>query len=112
MTLLPAITERFIAESKGATALYLSLSEDEKRDAQKVMQEELIAKFKEGKLTPNNDLVSLMVNLSKGPQRGAMQKPLEQLRDTLLEQRSIYVPVTAREKIAKVLGAKGSPLAK
>lgn len=107
---LPGITDRFVTQSKAATLLYVSLSADAKQNALKVMQEEQIEKIKAGKLNPKNDLLSLMVQLSKGPQRPSLEKALMQLRDTLLDQKSIYVPVTARESIAKKLGAKGSPL--
>ena len=109
---LPAITDQFVSESKAATLLYVSLSGEEKQDAVAAMQEDLIAKIKAGKLNPKNDLLSLMVDLSKGPQRAIMEKPLTQLRDTLLEQKSIYVPVSGRESIAKKLGAHGTPLPK
>lgn len=109
---LSEITDRFADESKAATLLYVSLSADEKTEALKVMQDEQIAKIKAGKLKPKNDLLSLMVELSKGPQRSILEEPLVRLRDKLLEQKSIYVPVSARESIAKKLGSHGSPLPK
>jgi hypothetical protein len=107
---LPQVTEQFIAQSKTATALMLTLPEQEKKQALQQLQLESIRKLREGGPPMRADLIELCEGIAKGPQRAIMHDAIVAMRDEMLDQHSIYVPVTTREKIAKRLGTKGSPL--
>ena len=107
---LPEVTDAFIAQSKAATALYLALPEGEKKQALQLMQREMIRKLQEEGKKPDSNLLQKCVEIAKGPQRPILHDALVRMRDIMLDQHSIYVPVTTREQIAKKLGSKGSPL--
>ena len=109
---LPEITDAFIAQSKVATGLYVALSGDDRKQAIQVLQREMIRRIQEEKMekAPDDDLIELCEKIARSPQRPIMHDSIVRLRDIMLDQHSIYVPVLVREKLAKRLGAKGSDL--
>jgi hypothetical protein len=109
---LPAITDAFIAQSKVATGLYVALSDDDRKRAIQVLQREMIRRIQEEKMekASDDDLIELCEKIARSPQRPIMHDSIVRMRDIMLDQHSIYVPVLVREKLAKRLGPKGSDL--
>lgn len=103
---LPALTTRWETEQKAATALFLTLSADQQREAMALGQQEAAARSQSGR----QDLIAAIQSLAASPQRPTVEPALVGLRDTLLSQHSIYAPVTFRKRLAEKLGDIGSPL--
>jgi hypothetical protein len=103
---LPGLTDRWEVAQKGATALFLTLSDQQQREVMATAQNEALAGGKPMK----EDLLAAMQRLAASPQRPIVETALVDLRDTILAQHSIYATVVMRRKLAEKLGEAGSPL--
>ena len=103
---LPPLVPRWEATSKGATALFLTLSKQQQGEVMQAAQREMFASGK----PMGEDMLAAMQRLAASPQRPLVEGAILHLRDTMLAQHSIYAPVTFRQKLAEKLAAAGSPL--
>jgi len=77
---LPALTSRWETDQKAATALFLTLSADQQRQAMSQGQQEAVSRAQPGQ----EDLIASIQRIAASPQRTTVEPALVKFRDTLL----------------------------